>query len=265
MQILDDFLESIANAIRKRKQTTSLINATDFASEIESIPQTSTSVLQNKSVTITNNGTTTVSPDAEYDGLSSVSVTTNVKPSLQSKSATLTSTSALTVKPDSSYYGLSQVTVTPSVQSKSTTITSNGTTTIKPNSGKVGLSSVSVTTNVPRGARNVIQICNLQQSYISGGDSSGTLTIPAGYKYAQVLLTFTTQGSWSGTVSAGSNCSVGTASVKYALSTNYSGTFDVTMQTIAYPITVTNTGSSATVKVTLKGQEARQATVVGIY
>lgn len=71
---------------------------------------------QNKDITITENGTTTVSADAGYTGLGTVGVTTNVQPDLESKSVT---------------------------------ITENTTTTITPTTGKDGLSEVEVTTNVP--------------------------------------------------------------------------------------------------------------------
>lgn len=75
-------------------------------------------VLQSKSVEITQNGETTVSPDTGYNGLSSVGITANVQPDLESKSLT---------------------------------ISTNTTTTITPTQGKDGLSSVEITTNVPAG------------------------------------------------------------------------------------------------------------------
>lgn len=73
---------------------------------------------QNKDVTITENGTTTVSADAGYTGLGTVGITANVQPDLESKSVT---------------------------------ITENGTTTVTPTTGKDGLSQVSITTNVSGG------------------------------------------------------------------------------------------------------------------
>ena len=266
MKVLDDFLDNIADAIRKRKQITGVIEAKDFASEIESIPQTVKSDLQAKSVTITSNGTTTVTPDSGYDGMESTTITTNVQPKLQAKTATLTTTSSTVISPDSGYYGLSKVTVAPATQTKSTTITSNGTTTIKPDSGKVGLTSVSVTTNIARGGANAVAICSFSQSYASGGDSSGTFTIPAGYKYATVVISYTTQGgTFSPTVTASSNCSVGGAVSRHNISTNYSGAFNVIGGTYTYLVTVSNTSSQAKVSVTLKGTEGRQAFAVGIY
>ena len=298
MQPLSEFLESIANAIRKRKNCTGMIKAEDFPAEIESIPQAIASELQEKSTTITSNGTTIITPDEGFDGISSATITTNVQPSLQDKSTTLTSTSATSITPDSGYYGLSKVTVTPKLQAKTANctstsavtltpdsgysglssakvtpvtetrthnVTANGSSSISVNSGKVGMTKVTVNTNVPKGPTTSVQICSFQQSYASGGNTSGTFTIPAGYKYGMVVLSFTTQGNWTGSVTASSNCSVGSGSVKYSMTTNYSGTFNVIMQTITYLITVSNTSSAAKVTVNLSGTEGRQATAIGIY
>lgn len=75
--------------------------------------------LQDKEVTITENGETEVTADSGYDGLSKVDITTNVQPNLE----TLTET-----------------------------ITSNTTTTFTPSTGKDGFSSVEITTNIPTGS-----------------------------------------------------------------------------------------------------------------
>lgn len=71
---------------------------------------------QNKNVTITENGSTTVNADAGYTGLGTVGISTNVQPDLETKSVT---------------------------------ITENGSTTVTPTQGKDGLTEVSITTNVP--------------------------------------------------------------------------------------------------------------------
>ena len=81
--------------------------------------------LQNKDVTITENGETNVSADAGYDGLQNVGITTNVQPDLESKSVT---------------------------------ITENTTTTITPSQGKDGLSSVEVITNVSGTSEYTVKI-----------------------------------------------------------------------------------------------------------
>lgn len=73
---LADFLTDIADSIRAKKGTTEPISAGDFdidITSIETIPK-----LQSKSLTITENGTQTIIPDTDYDGLSDVEITTNV-------------------------------------------------------------------------------------------------------------------------------------------------------------------------------------------
>lgn len=109
---LKDFLTDVADAIRTKKGTTELIPADTFDAEIESISGGKEE--QSKSVTITENGTQTVTPD-ENKTLSSVEITTNVPQ-----------------KPE---------------QAKSVTITQNGSSTVTPDEGKV-LSSVEIITNV---------------------------------------------------------------------------------------------------------------------
>ena len=73
---LNNFLTDVANSIRVKKGTTDTILASNFDNEIESIQTTPN--LQSKSITITTNGTKNVTADEGYDGLSDVSVTTDV-------------------------------------------------------------------------------------------------------------------------------------------------------------------------------------------
>lgn len=67
--------------------------------------------LQEKSVTITQNTTTTVNPDSGYDGMTKVNVTTNVEPNLQDKQVTITENTTTTIQADSNYDGLGTVSV----------------------------------------------------------------------------------------------------------------------------------------------------------
>ena len=90
---------------------------------------------QNKSVSITENGSTSVTADEGYTGLGTVSITANVQPDLESKSVT---------------------------------ITENTTTTITPTTGKDGLSSVEITTNVGGGSSDYFN------DFINSSGESGT-------------------------------------------------------------------------------------------
>lgn len=70
---------------------------------------------QNKDVTITENGSTTVSADEGYTGLGTVGIQTNVQPNLESKSVTITENTTTNVTADTGYDGLSSVSVTTNV------------------------------------------------------------------------------------------------------------------------------------------------------
>lgn len=67
---------------------------------------------QDKDVTITANGTSTVTADTGYTGLGEVEITTNVQPDLESKSVTITENTTTTITPTQGKDGLSQVSVT---------------------------------------------------------------------------------------------------------------------------------------------------------
>jgi hypothetical protein len=77
---LTDFLTDVADAIRAKKGTTAKINPQDFSSEIASISTGGGDTINNqeKSVDITENGTTEVVADAGFTGLSKVSINVNV-------------------------------------------------------------------------------------------------------------------------------------------------------------------------------------------
>ena len=86
---LTDFLTSVADAIRAKKGTSDLINPQNFDREIASISTSKEE--QEKTVTITENGTTEVLPDSGKV-LSKVTVTANVPANVITKSITANGT-----------------------------------------------------------------------------------------------------------------------------------------------------------------------------
>lgn len=107
---------------------------------------------QNKNITITENGSTSVSADTGYTGLGTVGITTSVTPDTETKSVTITENTTTVIEKSANKDGMTSVSVTtnvePDLEEKSVTITTNGTTTVTPSQDKDGISSVSVTTNV---------------------------------------------------------------------------------------------------------------------
>lgn len=181
MNLLEEFLTEIADAIRKRKGKTDLIEAQQFAEEIESIPQTTTSKLQEKSVNITSTSAISVTPDSGYDAMSKVTIT----PKTQTKSIDITSASSTTITPDSGNIGLSSITITPKLQSKTSSITSNGTITVSPDTGYAGLSSVAITTNIKT---ELVNNTNVRFNYNLGASKTQTWTVPA--SATQAIITY---------------------------------------------------------------------------
>lgn len=105
---------------------------------------------ETKSVTITENGTTTITPDTK-DYLSSVEVTTAI-PLEENKTETLTGNGEHEIVPTTGNTAMKKTTVTVAVpiqSGKTETIEHNGTVTISPDTGYDGLEDVEVTVAVP--------------------------------------------------------------------------------------------------------------------
>ena len=110
---LTNFLTDVANAIKDKKGNQTDIQASQFDTEIRNLPSGGT--YQQKSTTITQNGTTTITPDAGYDAMDEVTVTTAVP--LQTRNYSFTQNTTTTLTPEQGYAGFSSVGLTIDVPS----------------------------------------------------------------------------------------------------------------------------------------------------
>ena len=108
---LSNFLTDVAAAIKTKKGSSTAIQASQFDTEILSIPSQGT--YQTKTITIATNTTQSILPDTGYDAIDELIITTAVPVvSLQSKSYTFTSNQTMSLLPDTGYDGFSDVSVT---------------------------------------------------------------------------------------------------------------------------------------------------------
>ena len=112
--------------------------------------------LEAKQVTVSQSGTTTVTPTSGKYGLSSVEVTASFTPDTETKTVNISTNGVTTVNKSANKDGMTSVEINTSVQpdleTLTDTITTNGTTTYTPTVGKDGFDSVTITTNVSGGA-----------------------------------------------------------------------------------------------------------------
>ena len=105
---LTNFLSDVADAIKEKKGSENSIPAANFDSEIRSIPRQG--AYQEKQVVITANGSTVVVPDADYDAMTAVGITTQVpEKKLQTKNYEFTENATLELLPDENYDGFTKV------------------------------------------------------------------------------------------------------------------------------------------------------------
>lgn len=116
-----------------------------------------------KTVNITENKETVITPTPDNDGMARVVVTTNVpQPTLEeNKTQTISSNSVVEVTPSSGNDGMKKATITVNVPekkieaNKTQSIVTNGETVITPTEGNDGMAKVTVNVNVPTGGSGV--------------------------------------------------------------------------------------------------------------
>ena len=105
---LTNFLNDVSSAIKQKIGDSAPILASEFDTKIAEIETRGN--YQQKSVTISNNGTQIFTPDANYDAIEQIEITTNVPIlQLQTKSVEITSNGNISVLPDTEYDGMSQI------------------------------------------------------------------------------------------------------------------------------------------------------------
>lgn len=67
--------------------------------------------LQHKTITFTNNGKSTITPDTGYDGILDIDVTVDVNPELQNKSLSISANGTYKITHDTNYYGIDTATI----------------------------------------------------------------------------------------------------------------------------------------------------------
>lgn len=253
--ILENYLDNLADAIRLKTGGTADIEAMDFASEIKSIPQNTTGIFQEKEIELTTSGTTEVTPDTDYDAMTKVVVT----PKLQDKIISLTSAETTTVTADAENVGLNSISVTPSLQSKTVSITSNTTTTITPDTGYCGLSDISITTNIP----NSLTYKVIYQQGTADTTGSGSISIPAAKTQSYLIINAITQNDYSISVSGTgltiSRINTDTTGQPYTAVNN-----GYRYSTFIYNITKT-AGTARTLSVSCGGNAIRYSCAVLVY
>ena len=145
--------------------------------------------LQKKSVTITKNGVSTITPDPSYDALSSVKVTTDIHtvPKLQNIVKTYVENGNYSLTPGTSYDGIGNVSITIDVpekvfktQDKTDNIVSNGDYLYTPDESYDGLKRVNVHVEVPE-KKIILQNKDITENgsvtYDEGFDGLGTVNV----------------------------------------------------------------------------------------
>ena len=188
---LTNFLNDVAAAIKEKLEDNSDILAANFDTKIREIETVGD--YQSKTINIFANGSQTITPDQDYDALSSVVINVQVPiPSLQSKVYEFTENTHMVLRPETGYDGFSSVELTINVPSGTDLNVFIQKT--QPNSyNGIWIQAESITQNT------IIEVAN-ENSLISGdinivrGHTYSTILIPsnilngATYSFDQILL-----------------------------------------------------------------------------
>lgn len=132
--------------------------------------------LQNKAVTISQNGVSTITADSPYDALSSLRITTDVHPEIKLENIvkTYTENGQYTITHSSKYDGIGNAVITIQVpekefhtQEKNDIINKNGEYSYTPDNSYDGLSKVTIKVNIPE---KEIKLQDKTEQIISNGD-----------------------------------------------------------------------------------------------
>lgn len=145
---LTNFLTDVAEAIKEKKGSEADITASNFDTEILNLP--AQGVYQQKTVSVTQNGTTTVTPDANYDAIDELTINTAVpEKQLQTKTYNFTQNANLELTPDTGYDGFNKINLEINVaggqiNNQNKTITENGVYTADTGYTGIGTATVNV-------------------------------------------------------------------------------------------------------------------------
>lgn len=139
-------------------------------------------LLQDKTVTISENGVTMITPDSSFHGLSKVKVFTDVPVDVhnQSKRISITENGRTTVTPDLGFTGLDRVVIDTSVETGSYSLedktidvtTNNFHQNYYPRYPHIGFSSVSVNVDIPYKTKDIVIDSSTVSQYFPGTDTS---------------------------------------------------------------------------------------------
>ena len=105
---LTNFLTDVAIAIKTKKGSQTDILASNFDTEILALPSQGT--YQQKSITVYDNGSQTITPDVGYDAIDELTIVTQVSEKiLQTKTYNFTHDVNIELEPDTGYDGFDKI------------------------------------------------------------------------------------------------------------------------------------------------------------